>query len=718
MVIDLLKGKVLVCSEKPDQMKKIAAPFNGKHKGDHITIEPCSVFPEGAIVISACGHILKAFEPEDYDPKYKDWHLENLPIVPEEFKLKVDTTKSRYFNAFKKFINDPQISLVVNAGDPAQEGQILIDEVLYFLKNKKPVKRFWTTSLTADSVVKAFQNMKRNREYHGYYLAGLARQRADWLVGLSASRALTLLLNQKGVNKTFSAGRVQTALMGIVYQREKEIENFQSEPYWDCFGEFKFGDHTLEGQWFNEDGEHIYAHKAAQFLVKLCSNQPVTVHSVNREEKRIRPPQLYNLSSLQMAANKLYGMAPANVLSIAQSLYDKSYITYPRTDSKHLTPGEAKWLPAILANLAQIEDYKELVKEAVRDITTDKRFVDETKVSDHYALCLTEEKVNPVTLSKGEQVIYDLIAKSVIAAHYPDYVYDSSEIICSIKSRFTFKSKGSLITESGWRKVYFNAQVEPNEETLLPDLAVGQTGEVNRLELKEGKTKPPSRFTEGDLIKVMSNAAYYVKDRKSFSNKELSLGTEATRSGIITTIKKRYIDVAENKVYLLPEGRLLIEALGPDNFLSSVLMTGNMEQHLEKLKNGQGDFDDFMERTKKLTKGIVDNLIKGASDWNFDDYVKEIQEAEVLGNCRLCGEPVVDKGKFYGCTAYATTKCDFTISKIIFGKKLDKKNVINLLTKGHTSLLKGLKKKGQEQSFNGIISWNDNKKSIVVEAAK
>lgn len=710
----------MICSEKPDQMKKIAQPFSGKLRGDHITIDPCPVFPGGAIVISACGHILQAFEPEDYDPKYKEWSLENLPIVPEEFKLKVDPKKTYYFNAFKKFLNDPQISLVVNAGDPAEEGQNLIDEILYYLRNKKPVKRFWTTSLTADSVVKAFQNMKDNREYHGYYLASLARQRSDWIVGLSSSRALTLLLNEKGVNKTFSAGRVQTALLGIIFHREKEIENFQSEPYWDCIGEFKFGGQTLVGQWFNEDGDHIFANKAAQFLIESCSDQPVRVHTVSREEKKVRPPQFYNLSSLQMAANKLYSMTPANVLSIAQSLYDKSFITYPRTDSKHLTPGEAKWLPTILSNLSKLDDYKELVSGAVRDISTDKRFVDETKVSDHYALCLTEEIVNPVTLSKGEQVIYDLIAKSVIAAHYPDYVYDASEITSTINGRYTFMSKGKLITNMGWKKVYSDlTKGEVNDENkVLPDLNEGDIGEVIQLDLREGFTKPPNRFTEGDLIKVMSNAAYYVKDRKNFTNKELSLGTEATRSGIITTIKKRYIEVNENKVYLLPEGRLLIEALGPDNYLSSVLLTGNMEQHLEKLKNGQGRFDDFMERTIKMTGGIVDKLINDAPSWKFDDYVKEIQEAEVIGECRLCGEPVIDKGKFYGCSAYSATNCNFTISKTIYGKNISKQNVANLLTKGHTSLIKGLKKKGQEQTFDAILRWNDNKKTIVSESAK
>lgn len=326
-------NKLLIAAEKPDQAKKLAAPFNGKPNGDHIAIAPCTIFPEGAIVISACGHIMQAFEPGDYDEKYKEWSLETLPIIPDKFKLKVDPSKRTYFNAFKKYLNDPSVSTVINAGDPEVEGQLLIDEILYHLNNKKPVKRLWTTSLTSESIIKAFKNTKDNYHYKGYYLAGVARQRADWIVGLSSTRALTMLMKEKGINKTFSVGRVQTALMGIIYQREKEIENFISEPYWDCEGTFAFGDHTVIGKWFNEDGEHIFIEEAAEVLAEHCKESPVQVYSVNREEKRIRPPQFYNLSGLQMEANRLYGMTPANVLSVAQTLYDKSLITYPRTVS-------------------------------------------------------------------------------------------------------------------------------------------------------------------------------------------------------------------------------------------------------------------------------------------------------------------------------------------------------------------------------------------------
>lgn len=319
----------------------------------HVTFD---ILPQGGVVIGACGHLLCAYDPSDYDPKLKEWSLNTLPIIPKDlkFKLKVIESKKFYFNTFKKFLNDSSISMIVHSGDPAQEGQNLIDEILLFLNNKKPVMRLWTASLTKDSIIKAFKNLKDNKEYIGYYNAALARQRADWLMGISSTRCLTILLNQKGINKTFSAGRVQTALTGLIYQREKEIENFKSELYWDCVADFQFGEHLITGKWFNADADHIFDHESAKALMDFCKGNHAQVYSVMKEEKSIRPPQLYNLSTLQMEANRLYGMSPTSVLEFAQKLYDKSLLTYPRSDSRYVTPEEAKSFPTILENLSKI----------------------------------------------------------------------------------------------------------------------------------------------------------------------------------------------------------------------------------------------------------------------------------------------------------------------------------------------------------------------------
>jgi DNA topoisomerase III len=266
-----------------------------------------------------------------------------------------------------------------------------VSSVLNLLGNKKPIKRLWTSSLTKDSVLKAFANLKDIKETMPYYWEALARQRADWMIGISASRALTILLNHKGINRTFSCARVQTALMGIIYEREKAIEDFKSHPYWDCYANFQFGEHSLTGKWFNEESEHIFKHSIANSLTEYCKNIKQTqIYSVLKEEKNLRPPQFFNLSTLQTEANRLYGMSPASVLSLAQNLYEKSLISYPRSDSKYLTPEEAKWLSVIINNLRELDEYKALLDVPLKDIFNDKRYVDATCVSGHYALVLTD----------------------------------------------------------------------------------------------------------------------------------------------------------------------------------------------------------------------------------------------------------------------------------------------------------------------------------------
>lgn len=710
-------GKALICAEKPSQAKALAAPFPNKNMKTHIAIAPCVMFPEGAVVIWAVGHILELFGPEDYSKEYQEWSLDNLPIIPKEYKLKVIESKRSIFNNFKKFLKDPDISVIIHAADPGIEGCLLLDEIFFYLNNRKPVKRLWTSSLTKDSVVDAFRSMKDNRHYQHYYYAGIARQRADWLVGMSSSRALTCLLNQKGIEKTFSAGRVQTALMSIIYQREKEIENFTSKPYFDLIGEFRFGDAKLNAKWFSNESEHIFDmdEDMLEAFSKYCQSQSAIVNTIKREEKKKRPPMFYNLSSLQMHANRLYGMTPANVLGFAQALYDKSIITYPRSDSHHLTPGEAAWMPVILKNLGELENYQDLTKGATRDISQDSRYVDSEKVSDHYAIILTEEKVNPLTLPKGEQQIYDLIAKSIIAAHYPDYIYDTNGIIIRVAEKFGFRSSGTLVKEEGWKKLYKGLSTNLAEEEIqLPDIKEGEVGTMLSGQIKAGSTNPPSRFSLGDLIKIMCNPAPYCAEQEDFKNSELQLGTEATRSGIVSILTKRYVTVRENLVYMLPEGRVLIEALGENNYLTSVLTSGKMERYLKQIQKGEGSVTSFVKRTEVITKEIVEKLIKDAATWNFVEYAKDIQKAEEVGPCKNCGAPVLDRESFYGCSNFKKANCDFRISKVVAGKPISKENIKKLLTTGQTSLIKGFKsQKKPDKMFEAFLAWDEDKNKLV-----
>lgn len=709
---------MLVCCEKPIQMSQLVAPFPHKKMGDHILLEPCQTFPDAAVFISAVGHILELYNPGDYDESLKSWDIKDLPIVPKPFKLKVIPSKLRSLQTFRKFLKDPSIKEIINAGDSAMEGQLLIDEILYYLGNKKPVKRLWTSSLTKNGVETAFKSMRSNKEYHHLYQAGIARQRADWLIGINTTRALTTLMAEKGLNLTMNAGRVQTSLMGVIYQRELEIETFKSEPYWDFYITTQFKNGTMKAKWFNEKESHIFNKEAALLVRDVCKDKNPQVYSIEEKEHMVKPPQLFSLSTLQSKANQLYKFSSDRVLKLLQSLYEKwKLVSYPRTDSCYLTAEEAATLPNILRNISELADYKPLLYGAKKDITDDKRYVDSSKVSDHFALLPTEDVSNYSLISSEERLIYDLIVKSVIAAHYPDHLYQSREMILSIDDQFTFKANGKVITQNGWKQLY-NKSLDEQEDSepemeMLPLVHEEETGILLSHSLEEGFTKPKPRFTDGDLIKIMSNAGNWVREKEDFKNKELVLGTAATRHEIINKVKDKYISVQDNQVYLLPAGRVLIEALGENSYLTSVLTTGRMERYLDDIKNGKASVDDFLKRTEKMSVIVLNELKEKSKTWNFSEQLMQDIGPKEIGRCLSCGGILMERDKFYGCSNYSANNCTFSIPKQKAGVTITKANIEKLLITGTTSLIKGFKKKGKDGTFNAYLVWDSIKQNIV-----
>lgn len=390
-------------------------------------------------------------------------------------------------------------------------------------------------------------------------------------------------------------------------------------------------------------------------------------------------------------------------------------VSYPRTDSCYLIEEEAATLPNILRNISELEDYEPFLNGATKDITNDKRYVDSSKVSDHFALLPTEDVSNYTLISSEERLIYDLIVKSVIAAHYPDHKYQSREMILSIDDQFTFRANGKVIIQNGWKQLYNKSldEQEESENDMLPLVNEGETGILLSHSLDEGFTKPKPRFTDGDLIKIMSNAGNWVREKEDFKNKELVLGTAATRHEIINKIKDKYIYVQDNQVYLLLAGRVLIEALGENSYFASVLTTGRMERYLDDIKNGKASVDDFLRRTEQMTE-IVLNELKGKSNtWHFSEQlIQEIGPKEV-GRCLTCGGSLIERDKFYGCSNYSLKNCTFSIPKQKAGVTITKDNIVKLLTTGTTSLIKGFKKKDKDGTFSAYLVWDSIKQSLV-----
>ncbi|WP_209124480.1 type IA DNA topoisomerase [Alkalihalobacillus sp. BA299] len=721
---------VLIIAEKPSQAERLSLPFGGKKQKDCYIISPCETFPKGARIVWCVGHIMELAEAKEYSEEYAEWKLEHLPIIPNpKFQLNVVSNKKTVFNTIKKYINESTTMEIINAGDPAREGQLLVDEVINVTNFKrKPVKRLWTTSLTAGAVKKAFSNLKDNKEYKSLYDEALSRQHSDWLVGINMSRCASILMQQKGVDRSlgaFSVGRIQTPLLSIIYDREIHIENFKSKPYWDVYADFNINGHTYRGKWFKGETDHIFYKQKAEALMVVIKDKPAYVYSIDSERKDYKPPRFYNLSSLQEEGNKRFKYSPKQTLDIAQSLYEKGYISYPRSSPEVVTEEEASEFPNILEKLASVPLYQSLLPAPIESLMGNKRYVDNEGVDDHHAIIVTDQIPNLSSLSQAESNIYDMIARRVIAAHFPDASFDISSIITVADENFSFLTKGKVVVEEGWKKVIYpsgeekheGGQSEESEENnTLPPLQVNESGVVQSTSYKEGKTQSKPQFTLGSLISVMKNAGSTVEssDKEGYKNSDFALGTEATRAGIIEQIQKqKYISVKKNQVYLTSKGRMLIEALKYSNgILTSPLMTGQWEVALSKISKGEKTYGSFIEVTKAMVTKTITETIKSSEQWDFQEMIEESRQEVIVGNCKLCGGPVIDKGSFYGCENYAKTQCGFSISKKIAGKTLTQANVKSILMKGTTPLIKGFKKKNKDDTFDAFLIWDSNQNKL------
>jgi DNA topoisomerase III len=427
------------------------------------------------------------------------------------------------------------------------------------------------------------------------------------------------------------------------------------------------------------------------------------------------------LSALQATANKRYKFSPKKTLDIMQQLYQKGFVSYPRSDSSFVTEGEADTFPVILEKLSKLEQFRDLFPLPIPSIKGNKRYVNEKKVTDHYAIIPTEQVPNLTKLSTDEQKMYDLIVRQLIAAHYEKAIFDYTTIQTLVDGRAEFVSKGKMQIQEGWRKVIF--QDDQEKDTILPIVKKEEQGLVKSVKVKEGKTQPPKRYTEGQLITLMKTAGKHLEDNEleKILMKAEGLGTEATRAGIITMLKDRnYIDVKKNQVFATDKGKVLIQAIG-DKILASPEMTAKWEQRLAEIGQGKASPSIFMEQTKKLCDKIIQDALEGAKVWSFEGLkIETIQKVsskaslgKTVGTCKLCSGSVIDKGKFYGCTNYNKTKCTFTISKLILGKKLSQANVQKLLSSGKTELIKGFKKGDKTFDSYLVLSGNEFKMTFL-----
>jgi DNA topoisomerase-3 len=714
----------VVIAEKPDQAMKLAAPFKYKKKDGYLEVAPNSYFPNGAFFTWAVGHICELLSPEEYNESWKRWSIDTLPMIPEKFQYKVTKSKAKQFYIIRDLLKRSEVKEIIHAGDAGREGELIIRTILHTARIKKPMKRLWISSLTEKAVKEGFANLLTEHDTRNLYYEAYSRACADWLVGMNASRVYTILMKQKGISDVFSAGRVQTPTLALVVKREKEIASFVSKPFWEVIALFEMNGKRYEGKWHKDNETRLDNAEMAGKIAAFCQGKPAAVEEMEVERKEFQPPYLFNLSLLQATANRAFKFSPKKTLDIAQSLYTKGYLSYPRSDSNFVTKEEAAGFSDILSKLSQQEGYKSYFPTPVASITNNKRYVNEKKVTDHYAIIPTEQVPDVAKLSGDERKIYDLVAKRLIAAHYDPAIFDYTTISTLVDGRASFISKGKQQIQEGWRKVLFaENSKDDDDDVLLPPLEKGENGVVLDVKVKEGKTQPPKRYTEGQLITLMKTAGKVLEDQQleKVLNKVEGLGTEATRAGIITMLKDRkYIEVKNNQVFATEKGTLLIDAIG-EQILASPEMTARWEQRLAEIGEGKANAASFMEQAKKLSAKIIDNAVEQSKEWDFSNIDKEqfqSQKAQKktnmpLGACKKCDGQVVDKGSFYGCTNYAATKCNFTISKKILGKTVSQANVKKLLKDGVTNVIKGFKK--GEKTFDAKLEWKDNKIGFLFE---
>ncbi|MDX8366518.1 DNA topoisomerase III [Cytobacillus sp. IB215665] len=720
----------VVIAEKPDQATKLAAPFSFTKNDGYLMVKPNTTFPNGAVITWAIGHLCELKSPEEYHSTWKKWDKLTLPMVPNRFEYKVTKSKLKQFNIIKNILKRAEVQEIIIAGDAGREGELIIRTIIKQCGVSIPMKRLWISSLTQASVMKGFSSLLTEEDTRHIYFEALSRACADWLIGINSSRIYTILLKERGIQDVFSIGRVQTPTLALIVKREHEIANFKPEDFWEVEAQFNFLGQSIKAKWHKKNETKIYNENQAIAVAEFCKDKNSIISDVKKERKEYQPPFLFNLSALQATANKTLKLSPQKTLDILQKLYLKGNISYPRSDSQYLTTEEAAVLPTVLSRLKGIERYENLLPPPNGSIINNKRYVNEKKVTDHHAIIPTEQIPDHTKLSSEEAKIYDLIVRQVISAFYNNAIFNYTTIHILVDNRATFIAKGKEQIEEGWKKVINHPHNQSDGgDQILPIIEKNTKGTVAKVNVKKGQTKPPKRYTEGNLITLMKTAGKHLDDTEleNVLAKTEGLGTEATRAGIINLLKNRnYIDINKNQTIATAKGMLLIEALG-DSILASPSMTAKWEQRLSEIGEGSASPRKFIEQVKKLSQNIVEDAQQHSHSWSFTNIPIETVGSKQkkskfnkkkisFGKCKMCNGSILDFGNFYGCTNYKKSNCKFTISKKILGKTVSQTNIKKLLKTGETNVIKNFKKDGK--TFDAIVLWSDRDKRIVFKYMK
>ena len=676
---------MIVCiAEKPSVAKDIARIIgaNSAHDG--------YMEGNGYQVTWTFGHLCELKEPDDYTPMWKRWSLSALPMIPQRFGIKLinDEGIKRQFGTIERLMQ--AADSIINCGDAGQEGELIQRWVMQKAQAKCPVKRLWISSMTDEAIRQGFQELKDQSEYQPLYLAGLSRAIGDWILGMSATRLYTLKYGQN--RQVLSIGRVQTPTLALIVNRQKEIDNFEPEPYWVLATIYRDTQFTATSGKFTskEEGEKAFS---------TIAGKPFTVTAVTKKKGTEAPPHLYDLTSLQVDCNKKFSYSADMTLKLIQSLYEKKFTTYPRVDTQFLTDDIYPKCPQILNGVSQAkinsqQKYLPLIQLLAatgKKLPKSKKVFDNSKVTDHHAIIPTG--VPPSGLTDMEANVYDLIAKRFISIFYPDCKFSTTTVLGEVigetdgkEQKVEFKVSGKEILEPGWRDVYAkesnnkntdeeesdgnNSKKENVEERTLPAFVKGESGD-HKPTLTEKWTTPPKYYTEASLLRAMETAGKFVEDEElRAALKENGIGRPSSRAGIIETLFKRhYIRRQRKNLVATPTGIELIDTIN-EELLKSCELTGIWEKKLRDIEHKTYDPADFINGLKEQINQIVKDVLSDNSAHHVtitteEDLKKKpaakkttarkpsaASKTSMVGKpCPLCGKGTIIKGKTaYGCS--------------------------------------------------------------------
>lgn len=671
-------GRILIVAEKPSVARDIARVVGCNKKNEGF------LESDKYIVSWALGHLVALCEPEDYDMSYKKWSMDNLPIMPENMKLKAIKKTSKQLTQLKKLMNGKDIDYIICATDSGREGELIFRYIYQFVKCSKPFKRLWISSMTDEAIKEGLMNLKDSKEYDNLYLSAKCRSEADWLVGINASRAYTI--THKAL---LSVGRVQTPTLYLIVKRQYEIDNFKSTDYYEVQTDYG----SFSGIWFNEkySNTHIDDIKKAEEIKTKVNKKQAVVTLVESENKKEYPPLLYDLTELQRAANRAFGYSAKKTLDIAQNLYEKhKIITYPRTDSRYITEDMKSTVAFTFKKLVSIDVYKNDISQLnLNALNFNKRIVDNSKVSDHHAIIPANNKPALNRLTNDEFNVYNLVVKRFTAVFYPPYEYNIKTVVIESQNE-SFVSKGKTDLNLGWRII--EPLKDKEEKTVIPpELKKGDCLNIVSAKVLKKKTQPPKQYTEATLLSAMENAGREIEDETLKEQmKDSGLGTPATRAAII----ERLLSVGYIKrkgKSLVPEekGKRLCMAVPEE--IKSAETTGKWEKGLSSVSKGKMAPDRFMGSIKRFVMFLIDDAQKNKREVVFEAETPIKKHRNVsLGKCPVCGSKVLENSKAFYCSNWKEG-CAFTVWKNIldrYGNNMDSAKMRKILKNGRAEKIK------------------------------